>query len=357
MIKKNSQRFHTYGLKVGLLPSGRRRSISDVPGVTVGHTTKIIGSDVRTGVTIIDPGVNNLFRKKVPAAIFVGNGYGKITGITQVEELGTLETPIALTSSRSVGPVMQAIADLVAQKTKDLGPMDSINAVVGDINDGRLNNIHRNNISTKDVEKAYASRSTNFTLGNVGGGTGARAFSWKGGIGTASRIVKIQSKKYAVGVLVQTNYGGSLTILGVPIGEILGKNDFSTFLPHTPDGSCMIVVATDAPLTSRQLKRVAERAFLGIVRTGNIAAHASGDYSIAFSTNRNGLEGSKAIGQCLKDEELNPFFLATIEATEESVYDALFSAKTMKGRSGTVLEEIPKNKVIELLKKYAHIKE
>lgn len=356
MIKKISQRFHTYGFKVGLFPPGRRRSISDVPGVTVGHTTKIIGSDVRTGVTIIDPGINNLFRKKVPVAIFVGNGYGKIVGISQIEELGTLETPIALTSSRSVGPVMRAVADFVAKETRDLGPMDSINAVVGDINDGRLNNIHKNSISAKDVLKAYTSRSIDFTLGNVGGGTGARAFSWKGGIGTASRIVKMKSKIYTIGVLVQTNYGGSLTILGVPVGEILGKNDFSTFLPHTPDGSCMIVVATDAPLTSRQLKRIAERAFLGIVRTGSIATHASGDYSIAFSTNRNGLEGSGNIGQCLKDEELNPFFLATIEATEESIYDALFTAKTMKGRGGTVLEEIPKKRVVELLKKYAYIK-
>lgn len=351
-MKKNlSQRFYKYGLKVGLLPSGKKRSITDVAGIKVGHTTKIYGEDVRTGVTIVDPGILNLFRKKIPAAIYVANGYGKISGISQVEELGTLEAVIGLTSSRYVGEVMQGIGNITAQETKDLGPLDSINVVVADINDGRVNNIHKKSISEDDVLQAYDSRSTDFSIGNVGGGTGARAFSWKGGIGTASRIIKVGNKKYTLGILSQTNYGGSLTMLGVPVGEILGKNDFSNFLPSKPDGSCIIILATDAPLTARQLKRIAKRAIFGLVRTGAIVANTSGDYVIAFTTNRTGVEGSGITGKCLDDSNLNPFFLAAIEATEESIYDALFAAETIEGRDSTVLEAIPKDKVIEILKK------
>lgn len=334
---------------VGFLPSGERGSICDVEGVRVGHLTKIEGVDVRTGVTVVDPGAKNLYRNKLPAAVYVGNGYGKLAGSTQVEELGTLEAPIALTNTLAVGPVLRGVVDVVIKNTPDLKPTETINVVVGETNDGILNTIHTNTITSADTEAAYRACSTNVAGGNVGAGTGTRAFSWKGGIGGASRVVMIGGKKYTIGILIQTNFGGSLTILGVPIGTLLGKNDFADILP-LPDGSCMIVVATDAPFSARQLKRLAKRAFLGLIRTGSIVAPGSGDYVIAFSTNRAGVEGSEA-GACLPDSDLTPFFLGAVEAAEEAVYDALFCAETLSGR-GNTLEALPFTRVVDLLKKY-----
>lgn len=345
------KRFRDYGFVVGMLPSGKRNSISDVSGVRVGH--QAVGN---TGVTIIDPGVSDLFKEKLPAAIAVGNGFGKLAGFTQVEELGTLEAPIALTNTLAVGPVMRGVVDLVL-KNETVPTGQAINAVVGEINDGRLNDIHQNRVTGKDVFAAYGNRSADFALGSVGAGKSARAFSWKGGIGSASREVFVTGKKYTVGVLVQTNFGGALTVLGLPVGRELGKTDFDSFIPtEKVDGSCMIVLGTDAPLSSRQLERVAKRALLGMVRTGSILSHSSGDYCVAFSTSRVALEGSGAVGKSLKDEMLNPFFLAAVESVEESIYDALFLAKTTKSDNGSTMEALPKDKVVDLLEKYGRSK-
>ncbi|HEY4511603.1 MAG TPA: P1 family peptidase [Candidatus Paceibacterota bacterium] len=333
-----------YGCTPGLLPAGKSNSISDVSGVTVGHVTKIQGGTIRTGLTLVDPGVPNLFRNKVPAAIAVGNGFGKLTGLSQVEELGTIETPIVLTNTLAVGKVMRGVVDLVIKNTPDLKDFETINAVVGETNDGILNDIQADILDGKDVADAYNNRTKKVGMGNVGAGTGTRAFSWKGGIGTSSRVITIHKKKYVVGALVQTNFGGSLTIMGVPVGEILGKNDYQ-FLKKTLDGSCMIVLATDAPLDARQLKRVAKRGLLGMVRTGSIMAHGSGDYSIAFSTDVGAIER-------VKESDLTPFFLAAVEAVEESIYNALFTAETLSGKGGAVLEALPSDEIVALLRKY-----
>jgi D-aminopeptidase len=346
------KRFRTYGFKIGFLPTGTRNSIADVRGVRVGNFTNVQGSSVRTGITLIDPGVKNLFIKKLPAAIAIGNGYGKLAGYTQVEEVGTLETPIALTNTLSVGPVLQGLNDLVIKTTPRIGNRPSINGIVADVNDGFLNNLRKKSLSPDDVATAYKNLSSDFALGNIGGGTGSRAFSWKGGIGTASRRIRIKNKTYLIGALVQTNYGGSLTILGIPIGRLLGITDFDPLLKKSGAGSCITVVATDAPLTSRQLKRIGSRSFIGLARTGSILNTTSGDYAIAFSTDRSGLEGSGSIGRCVAEDDLGLFFLATAEATEEAIYDALFAARTMRGRDGNTLSEIPKKKVISLLTKY-----
>ncbi|MBI2482913.1 P1 family peptidase [Candidatus Uhrbacteria bacterium] len=339
-------RFRDFGFSVGRLPAGDRCAITDVAGVRVGHETIVRDADIRTGVTIIDPGVADLYTGKLPAAVAVGNGAGKVAGFTQVEEFGTIEAPIALTNTLAVGPVTRGVIDLVLAQQPQMGPFDTINAVVGECNDGILSAIHRNVVTSAEVHAAYASRSADFAVGNVGAGTGTRAFSWKGGIGTASRRISVDDQTYTVGVLVQTNYGGALTVLGVPVGERLGKTDYAGFLPPAHDGSCMIIIATDAPVTHRQLRRIASRAFLGIARTGSIMRHPSGDYAVAFTTSRMGLEGSGAVGSCLRDEELTPFFLGTVDAIEESVYDALFAATTVRGRDGQVLEALPVDRVV-----------
>lgn len=333
------KRFRDYGLQSGLLPAGTRNTIADVPGVVVGHCSKIAGDAVRTGVTIIDPGVQDLYHTKLSAAVAVGNGYGKMTGIAQINELGTLETPIALTNTLAVGPVMRGLVDLVLATTPAMEPTDTINAVVGETNDGLLNDIQQDVLTKADVRAAYDARSADVQVGCVGAGTGTRAFSWKGGIGSSSRRITVQGTTYTVGVLVQTNFGGALTINGVPVGERLGKTDFSSIL-RTGDGSCMIVVATDAPVDARQLGRIARRTFLGLARTGSVLASGSGDFAVAFSTSKN-------VG--IADADLTPFFLATVEATEESVYDALFAATTTSGRSGSVLEALPKDTVVPWL--------
>lgn len=343
-VNKIKKGIRAYGFDPGLLPMGKNNSISDVFGVSVGHVTKIQGKDIRTGLTLIDPGIKNLFRNKIPAAISIGNGSGKVAGISQVEELGTLEAPIVLTSTHSVGKVMRGVIELVLKNTRGLERFETVNVVVGETNDGMLNDIRADVLDDKDIEKAYKNRTKDVAMGNVGAGTGTRAFAWKGGIGTSSRIIKVGNKKYTVGALVQTNFGGSLTIMGVPIGELLSKNDYS-FLKDIHDGSCMIVIATDAPLDARQLKRLAKRGFFGMARTGSIMATASGDYSIAFSVNRN-------VSKPIEDKDLNPFFLAVVESVEESIYNAIFVAETMTGITGFTREAIPKDEVVSLLRKY-----
>jgi D-aminopeptidase len=221
---KQNMRFTDTKLTVGYLPSGTTQSIADVPGVLVGHATKIEDERVRTGVTIIDPGLPNLFRNKVPAAFYAANGFGKVAGITQVEELGLLDVPIALTNTTVVAPVAEAMVDIVAAQVPDLKPYEAVNAVVGECNAWIVNDIRLKSIGKQEVEEAYKNRSAKVAVGNVGAGTGTRAFSWKGGIGSASRVLAVQGAAYTIGILVQTNFGGSLTMLGVPIGKLLGKN-------------------------------------------------------------------------------------------------------------------------------------
>ncbi len=345
------RRFRDYGFNPGLLPPGALNRISDVRGVRVGHATRIEGESVRTGVTLIDPGARDLFHRKLPAAVAVGNGFGKLAGVTQIGELGTLETPIALTNTLAVGAVMSGLAQLVLKITKGIGPAVTVNAVVGETNDGQLNDIHRIVLGAADVEAAWEARARDFALGSVGAGTGTCAFSWKGGIGSASRIVTAGGgRRYTLGALLQTNFGGALTILGEPVGQWLGKTGFDTFLPAQNSGSCMIVLATDAPLSARQLGRVARRAMLGLGRTGSVLGHGSGDYAIAFSVNRAGIEGAGG-GRLLPDAELNPFFLAAVETVEESVYDSLFMSQTVTGREGRTIEQLPVEKVVRWLKK------
>ncbi len=346
----DKKRFREYGFQTGVLPTGETNSISDVAGVKVGHVTLIEGNDVRTGVTVIDPGSERLFRNKLPAAVAVGNGFGKMTGTTQIEELGTFETPIALTNTLAVGPVLRGLVDLTLARNPDMEEYETVNGVVGETNDGRVNRIHLDIVKPEHVLQAAEKASKDVEIGCVGAGTGTRAFSWKGGVGTASRTIVIKDKKYVLGALLQTNFGGELTILGVPVGRELGKSDLP--LPESkPDGSCMIVLATNAPLSARQLKRIAKRAFLGLARTGSVMAHGSGDYAIAFSTDRTGVEGSGSTGVCLDDNDLTTLFLSAVETVEESVYDALFTATTTNGRDGQVLEELPLDKVLPLLEK------
>src|SRR3989338_3805202 len=306
-----NKRFREYGFNPGLLPTGSRNTIADVKGVRVGHLTRIEGNDVRTGLTLVDPGIQNLYAQKIPSAIAIENGAGKVAGISEVEEFGFLRAPVALTNTHAVGAVMQGVIDLVGRQTA-LPFYGSVNTVVGEVNDAILNNIHKRSIEPEDVSLAFENLSEDIALGCVGGGTGTRAFTWKGGIGSASRVVEVSGRTYTVGILVQTNFGGSLTIMGVPIGRLLGVEDSSTHPIFKRDGSCIIVLATDAPLTSRQLKRLAKRSFLGVARTGSIVPTASGDYAIAFSTNRSGLEGTGDIGTCFSDDAPNPLFLACV---------------------------------------------
>lgn len=341
-------RFRAHGLSVGILPTGPRNLLSDVAGIRVGHVTYREGDDVRTGLTVIDLGPT-IFRKKLPAAIAVGNGYGKLAGSTQVAELGQLETHIALTNTLAVGPVMRGMVDVILEQNPDIQPFETVNAVVGETNDAWTNRIHRDIVQKEDVKTALANAREDFALGCVGAGTGTRAFSWKGGIGSSSRQITLNGTTYTVAALVQTNYGGDLRILGKQVGFKLGKTDLNFLLPV--DGSCMIVIATDAPLNPVHLKRLASRGVFALARTGSIMAHASGDYAIAFSTNRAGIDGPEA-GPTITQETslMTPLFLAAMDAVEESIYDALFLAETTVGRDGETLEALPVESLLDWLK-------
>ncbi|MFN7118952.1 MAG: P1 family peptidase [Saprospiraceae bacterium] len=347
------------GIKIGVLPTGTFNSITDVAGVRVGHVTLVQGDTVRTGVTAILPDSGNLFQLKIPAAIYVGNGFGKLAGATQVEELGNLETPIILTNTLSVPTAADALIDYTLFQAGN-EQVRSVNALVGETNDGGLNDIRGRHVRKEHVRQAIADASEGKVAeGNVGAGTGTRCFGFKGGIGTSSRKLPKNLGGYTVGVLVQTNFGGVLQIDGVPIGVELGKYAFKQEIEQSADGSCMIVVATDAPLDARNLQRLAKRAMLGLGKTGGIASNGSGDYVIAFSTARN-LRVPYQITQpllpteVLHNEAVSPLFLAVIEATEEAIINALFAAKTMKA-NGIIAEELPVDKVLEIMKKYNRI--
>ena len=344
------------GVPFGVLPAGPLNAITDVPGVKVGHLTKIEGQDIRTGVTAILPHGGNLFQEKVPAAIFVGNGFGKLAGVTQVQELGNLESPIILTNTLSVAAGIEGVVRYSLSQPGNES-VQSVNAVVGETNDGYLNDIRGMHISPNEVMKAIeTAKSGKVEEGNVGAGTGTVCFGWKGGIGTASRKLPASLGGHTVGILVQTNFGGNLQIAGVPVGEKLGKYPFKDALEKS-DGSCMIVVATDAPVLERNLERMAQRAMMGLAKTGGIASNGSGDYVIAFST-AEGLRIQHSIpsqelqkAEFLGNEDMTALFMAVIEATEEAIINSLFAAETMVGKDNRKIESLPKEKVLEWVKK------
>ncbi len=350
-------RLREAGVRFGVLPTGRWNAITDVDGVRVGHCTVTEGTDVRTGVTAVLPHPGNLFQEKVPASIFTGNGFGKLAGYTQVEELGNLETPVVLTNTLSVPVAVEALIEYTLSVPGN-EKVQSVNAVVGETNDGFLNDIRGLHVKKHHVLEAITKATSGpVQEGNVGAGTGTVCLGYKGGIGTASRVLPQRLGGYTVGVLVQTNFGGILTIDGVPVGEELGNFYLSNELSSTADGSCMMVVATDAPLDARNLKRLAQRALFGLARTGGIAANGSGDYVIAFSTHQkvrvqhNRTEAVDTLA-LLRNDNLSPLFLAVIEATEEAIINSLWAAQTMTGKMGRVAEALPHEKVLEILRRY-----
>lgn len=353
------KRLRDYGVKIGVMKTGTLNAITDVKGVKVGHTTIQQGDTINTGVTAIIPAEGNLFQSKVPAAIYIGNGFGKLMGISQVKELGNVETPIVLTNTLSIATAADAIIDYsVSQKENQ--NLRSVNAIVGETNDSYLNDIVGRHVKKQHVLKAIENAKNGaVTEGNVGAGTGTVCFGFKGGIGTASRVLPKASGGYTVGVLVQTNFGGVLQIDGVPVGVALNQYFLNNQLNDPADGSCMIVVITDAPVTSRNLERIAKRAMMGLAKTGGIASNGSGDYVIAIS-NAEGLRVSHdskeklQTVQELRNDEISPLFLATIEATEEAILNSLFAAKTLKGKNGTI-QALPIDKTIGLLREYKKI--
>jgi len=338
------------GVIVGILPTGTANAITDIPGVTVGQKTIVQGDNIRTGVTAILPHSGNLFRDKVPGSVFVGNAFGKLAGSTQVNELGEIETPIMLTSTLAVPRVADGVIDYMLALPGNEN-VQSINPLVGETNDGGLNDIRGRHITSADVAEAIRNAKGGVVdEGAVGAGTGTVAFGFKGGIGTSSRKLPANLGGYTVGVLVQTNFGGVLTINGAPVGRELGTYYLKQQLERpdgvedSADGSCMIVVGTDAPIDSRNLHRLAARTMMGLGRTGSAASNGSGDFAIAFSTNRQP-------AKLLTNDDMSPLFLAAIEATEEAIYNSLFKAQTTAGRGRTV-EALPIDRTVQILKKY-----
>lgn len=348
-----------YGIEIGIFKPGTNNAITDVPGVKVGHQTLIRGDHIRTGVTAILMHDSSHFAYKLPAAIHVGNGYGKLAGVTQVRELGNIETPIILTNTLSVPTGMNA---LITYTLKQHQHVFSVNAIVGETNDGYLNDIRGRHVTQNDVfEAIFSAKKGPVPEGNVGAGTGTVCFGWKGGIGTSSRKIPQTLGGYTVGVLVQTNFGGVLTIDGVRVGEALGKYSFRRHVAPNADGSCMIVVVTDAPVGSRNLERMAKRAMMGLARTGGIASNGSGDYVIAVSNHRDmwipaRSESSTNTFVELRNSEMSSLFLATIEATEEAIINSLFAATTMNGYKGSKINELPVKEVLQLLKRHGRLK-
>ncbi len=371
-VEKPRPRARELGVVVGVLPPGKNNAITDVAGVRVGHATLIKGDNVRTGVTAILPHAGNLFQEKVPAAVFVGNGFGKLMGSTQVNELGEIETPILLTNTLNVPRVADALIEWMLQLPGN-EQVRSINPIVAETNDGFLNDIRGRHVGRDEVFAAIRSAKDGpVEEGSVGAGAGTVAFGWKGGIGTASRVVPQSLGGYTVGALVQSNYGGVLTINGAPVGRELGKyylkeqvegRRISQNLPgenqvsDRADGSIIMVVATDAPMDARNLKRLAARAMLGLARTGSPSTNGSGDYVIAFST-ANRVRASENLRnmQAVGNEAMSPLFEAVVEATEEAIYNSMFKATTVTGRDGHRVEALPIEKTVEILKKYGAVK-
>ncbi len=373
MTSNTRPRIREAGLKIGILPVGALNSITDVAGVRVGHSTIIRGENIRTGVTAILPHGGNLFQEKVPGAVFVGNGFGKLAGSTQVGELGEIETPVLLTSTLSVPRTADFLMDYMLGLPGNEN-VQSINPLVAETNDGFLNDIRGRHISRDDVFAAIKNaQSEKIEEGAVGAGTGTIAFGWKGGIGTSSRKLPASLGGYTIGVLVQTNYGGVLTIDGAPVGVELGKyylkdavesaqkssaNKTKNDLNDSADGSIIIVIATDAPIDARQLNRMASRSMSGLARTGSAMTNGSGDYAIAFSTSPDvRVSGNQNLRpfKLLSNDAMSPLFLAVIEATEEAIYNSMFRAATVKGKQGRTIEALPIDETLKILRRYRKV--
>ncbi|MGH9486796.1 MAG: P1 family peptidase [Terriglobales bacterium] len=343
------------GIITGILPPGRLDAITDVPGVEVGQVTLDDHDNVHTGVTAILPHAGNMFQHKVPGAVFVGNAFGKLMGSTQIRELGRIETPILLTNTLNVPRVADALLSYMMQLPGN-ERVQSINPVVGETNDGYLNDIRGRHVDQQDVFEAIENaRGGPVEEGSVGAGAGTVAFGFKGGIGTASRKLPANLGGWTVGVLVQTNFGGILNIDGAPVGRLLGRYYLRNQLDKgrdtgdrldSPDGSCMIIVATNAPVGSRNLRRMAARTMFGLARTGSAASNGSGDYAIAFST----VPADAGVPR-VKNRAMSPLFLAVIEATQEAIYNSLFKATTVSGRGHTV-EALPLRQTEAILRDY-----
>jgi D-aminopeptidase len=349
------------GIKPGVFPTGKLNAITDVAGVKVGQTTVIEGDSTRTGVTAILPHGGNLFQDRVPASVHVGNGFGKITGTTQLRELGELETPILLTCTLCVWRAADAMVGWMLEQP-GMESVRSINPVVAETNDGTLNNIRSRPIKPEHVRAALTSASSGpVQEGAVGAGTGTIAFGWKGGIGTSSRVLPQALGGYTVGVLVQTNFGGILQILGAPVGKELGQYAFQREAQSPGDrgdGSCVMVIATDAPISDRNLERLAARAIMGLSRTGSSAANGSGDYVLAFSTSdkvRRKFNATRLANEELANEQMTGLFQGAVEATEEAIYNSLFAATTTTA-NGHTIQALPVDRVKEILAKY-HVSE
>ena len=355
LLPEERPRIRKFGIKTGVLNPGKWNAITDVEGVKVGHVTLIEGDNIRTGVTAVLPHGGNIFQEKVPAGVCVANGYGKLMGYTQIEELGSIETPIILTNTLSVPTAANAVITYILSLEGN-EKAGSVNAVVGETNDGYLNDIRGRHVKEADVIRAIKNASSGpVEEGAVGAGTGTICFGFKGGIGTASRKLPQSRGGYTVGVLVQTNHGGVFQIKGLPVGVRLGRYPMKKEIERESEGSCMIVVATDAPLDSRNLKRLAKRALLGIARTGGYYSNASGDYAIAFST-ADGMRishrpQSRTIKtETLRNSQMSPLFLAAAEASEEAILNSMFKAHTMTGMDGHKIEALPLDKVKEIMK-------
>ncbi len=354
------------GVAPGIFAPGAANAITDVAGVRVGHVTVVEGDRIRTGVTAILPHEGNAYLSRVPAALHVGNGFGKFAGATQVAELGELETPIVLTCTLCTWKAADALAAWMLERP-GMAQVRSINAVVGETNDGGLNDIRARPVTAEHVRRALEeARGGPVAEGSVGAGTGTVAFGWKGGIGTASRVLPASLGGHTVGVLVQTNFGGILDVMGAPVGRALGRFAFQRDVGAPPadgrapaagddgDGSVIIVIATDAPLSDRNLRRVAARAMMGLGRTGSSASNGSGDYALAFSTAaavRRAWDAERHTTTELANEQLSAVFQATVEAVEEAVYNSLFAATTTTGNGRTV-EAIPLDRVREVLRRH-----
>jgi len=359
MENETRPRARETGIAPGVYPPGPLNAITDVPGVVVGHTTLIEGTDIRTGLTVILPHRGNIYQEKVPAGVVVGNGYGKMTGSTQIQELGELETPIVLTNTLAVPQAADAIIDWTLQHPGNAN-VRSVNPVVGETNDGLLNDIRRRAVTAEMVsaaiQAAFAQDSGSRPVpeGAVGAGTGTVAFGWKGGIGTSSRVIPHEEGSYTVGSLVQTNFGGHLSIMGLPVWQRIPTPDHNHLRKDAP-GSIMIVVATDAPLSDRNLTRLARRALAGLARTGAAFSDGSGDYVISFSTSRAVRRTPRRRSRLAEIQELpnakmNQLFLGVIEATEEAIYNSLFKAVSMSGYGDFRAEALPVDEVSKTLR-------
>ena len=355
-VAKDDLRPREYGIEFGVLKTGEHNAITDVKGVLVGqvnvHDDK---KGAHTGVTAILPHGGNLFKEKVPAGIFLANGFGKMTGYPQVKELGNIETPIVLVNTLNVAAGLDGIIDYTFS-FKDNGDCRSVNGVVGETNDGGINDIRARFLTPKHVLEAITTaKSGPVEEGVVGAGSGTKAFGFKGGIGTSSRVLPKSMGGYTVGVLVQTNCGGFLRVDGVDVGEKLGGYPWQKEI-ESADGSIMMIVATDAPIDSRNLERVAKRAFMGLAKAGGIASNGSGDFAIAFSTaeqNRvphNGVPLEKLKVTEVQNDDMTPIFMATIEATEEAIVNSLFKAHDVKGYNGKVTKSLPVDQVLDMLR-------